>query len=80
LPGRSRQPAYAGLSIERGDAVKWEYLVSTYIKREWMMDELNKLGEEEWEAVAIMDDGHVLMKRPKRDQSQLGPKRQRAGF
>jgi hypothetical protein len=44
------------------------------------VDELNRLGEEEWEAVAMMDDGHVLMKRPKRDQSELQIKRQRAGF
>jgi hypothetical protein len=61
--------------------MKWEYLLTTFnTKRDWMVDELNRLGEEEWEAVAIMDDGHILMKRPKRDQSELGPKRQRAGF
>ena len=61
--------------------MKWEYLLTTFnTKREWVVDELNRLGEEEWEAVAIMDDSHVLMKRPKRDQSELGAKRQRAGF
>jgi hypothetical protein len=60
--------------------MKWEYLVTTYTKRDWMVDELNRLGEEEWEAVATMDDGHVLMRRPKRDQSESLPKRQRAGF
>jgi hypothetical protein len=44
------------------------------------VDELNRVGEEEWEAVAMMNDGHVLMKRPKRDESEFGPKRERAGF
>jgi hypothetical protein len=61
--------------------MKWEYLLTTFnTKREWVVDELNRFGEEEWEAVAIMDDGHVLMKRPKRDESEFGSKRQSAGF
>lgn len=60
--------------------MKWEYVLTTYTKRDWLVTELNRLGEEEWEAVAVMDDGHVLLKRPKREQSESLPKRQRAGF
>jgi hypothetical protein len=38
--------------------MKWEYLLTTFnTKREWVVDELNRLGEEEWDAVATMDDG-----------------------
>jgi hypothetical protein len=67
--------------IGRGEKMKWQYLFTTFnTKREWVVDELNRLGEEEWEAVAMMDDGHILMKRPKQDDSTARPNRQRAGF
>jgi hypothetical protein len=48
--------------------------------REWVSDELNKLGEEEWEAIAITSDGHILMKRPKGARFESDAKRTRAGF
>lgn len=51
--------------------MKWEYIITSFRStREWVTDELNKLGDEEWEAVAITSDGHVLMKRPKGNRSE----------
>jgi hypothetical protein len=82
-PHLREQPAHDEKTVlsDQFEIMKWEYLLTTFnTKREWVVDELNRLGEEEWEAVAIMDDGHALVKWSKRDQSQLGPKRQRAGF
>lgn len=61
--------------------MKWEYLLTNFNRtRERVVDELNRLGEEEWEAVAILDDGHLLMKRPKRDRSDSSSNRPTAGF
>jgi hypothetical protein len=48
--------------------------------REWVNDELNKLGEEEWEATAVTGDGYILMKRPKGTRSESDAKRRRPGF
>jgi hypothetical protein len=61
--------------------MKWEYLLTNLnSNRERAVDELNRFGEEEWEAVAILDDGHPLMKRPKRDRSDSSSNDQTAGF
>ena len=46
--------------------MKWEYLLGTFTRRDLMLDELNKLGEQGWEAIAMKTEGHILMKRPKR--------------
>jgi hypothetical protein len=46
--------------------MKWEYTITSFRStREWISDESNKLGEEEWEAITVTADGHILMKRPK---------------
>lgn len=47
--------------------MKWEYIITTFRStREWVTDELNKLADEEWEAVAITSDGHVFNEAAKR--------------
>ena len=45
--------------------MKWEYLLSTFTRHDFLIEELNKLGEQGWEAVALTSDGHVLLKREK---------------
>jgi hypothetical protein len=46
--------------------MKWEYCFTKFSnQRDWVANELNKLGNDEWEAVAVMADGDLLMKRPK---------------
>ena len=46
--------------------MKWEYCFTTFCeKREWVTNELNKLGNDDWEVVGVMADGHLLMKRQK---------------
>jgi hypothetical protein len=61
--------------------MKWEYMITTFgSTREWVMAELNKLGNEGWEAIAIAGDGHILMKRPKGDPSESDAKRERPGL
>jgi hypothetical protein len=46
--------------------MKWEYCFTKFSEnRDWATNELNKLGNDGWEAVTIMPDGHLLMKRPK---------------
>jgi hypothetical protein len=46
--------------------MKWEYCFTTFSdKRDWVLQELNKLGNDEWEALLMMRDGRLLMKRPK---------------
>ena len=35
-----------------------------------MLEELNKLGEQGWEAVAMTTEGYILMKRPKLETSK----------
>jgi hypothetical protein len=50
--------------------MKWEYCFTAFSeKRDWVTNELNKLGNDEWEAVAVMADGHLLMKRQKPNQA-----------
>jgi hypothetical protein len=56
--------------------MKWEYMITTFgSTREWVIEELNRLGEEEWEAIAVTSDGHILMKRPKGTRSDSDAKR-----
>ena len=45
--------------------MKWEYLLSAFTRHDFLIEELNKLGEQGWEAVALTSDGHVLLKREK---------------
>jgi hypothetical protein len=54
------------LAEEKRVIMKWEYCFTKFSdKRDWVTNELNKLGNDGWEAVAVMADGHLLMKRPK---------------
>jgi len=48
--------------------MKWEYLLTTFARNDLMIDELKKLGEQGWEAVAMTTEGHILMKRPKQGE------------
>ena len=49
--------------------VKWEYKVSRSSNEE----DLNKLGENGWEAVSMSSPGGILLKRPKQ---KIQPQRQ----
>jgi hypothetical protein len=50
--------------------MKWEYCFTKFSeKRDWVTIELNKLGNDGWEAVAVMADGHLLMKRQNHESS-----------
>jgi hypothetical protein len=57
--------------------MKWEYLVGTCAKGDLMLDELNKLGEQGWEAIAKTIEGHVLMKLLSLRQAHSGKERTR---
>jgi hypothetical protein len=44
--------------------MKWEYLIINF-RPTAVLPELNKLGDEGWEAVTIDPAGWLLLKRPK---------------
>lgn len=50
------------------DLTQWEYRTADTSPAS--MAELNKLGEEGWEAAANTNPGKVLLKRPKQPQQQ----------
>ncbi len=45
--------------------MKWAYRLTTFTRGDLLLDELNKLGEQGWEAVSTLSDGHILLKRQK---------------
>ena len=61
---------------------RWEYMTFDLVKRKNEVEELNRLGQEGWEAVAMVSSWSVgwrfvhpivLLKRPRRNDAEGSP-------